>query len=175
MKTFCWNSKEIDSEMWKYILRFQGKSEIMARLGWLDGPAPQSAPRHRQSLGISDNLRWKFEVGRIFQSVGSETFLFWFSMLDRIRVIENQWPYHATKCKLGTNKKPKNCGTRDGEMHLVSSDVWDIIRRTRQACYRKTFRRHNNTFMRVRTQTFIGTPTFIGTHPFIGTHISDSI
>ena len=46
MKTFAGiqTPKEIDSEMWKYILRFQGKSEIMARLGWLDGLAPLLPP-----------------------------------------------------------------------------------------------------------------------------------
>ena len=168
MKTFCWNSKEIDSEMWKYILRFQGKSEIMARLAWLDGSTQLPVPPATDNLWGSQTIfDGKSRLGASSPSnllVLSKTFLFGFSMLDRIRVIENQWPYHATKCKLDATKKPKNCGTRDGEMHLVSSDVWDIIRRTRQACYRKTFRRHNNTFMRVRTHFYWYTLFYWYTH-----------
>ena len=89
-------------------------------------------------------------------------------MLDRIRVIENQWPYHATKCMLAVcliqRKSQRTAGQETGGMHLVSSDVWDIIRRTRQACYRKTFRRHNNTFMRVRTHFYWYTLFYWYTH-----------
>ena len=34
-----------------------------------------------------------------------------------------------------------------GRMHLASSDVWGIIRHTRQACHKKAFLGHISTFM----------------------------